>query len=365
MVSSKKKILWLAHESNLSGANIALLEYIDVLKDKYDFHCILPHKGNMAKAFKERHIEFTVIHQYGWAVPFLNAKVKKKLSIFIRSSIAIIKTCVLIVRLRPHFIFTNTQIPFTASIAAWLSRKPHVWWLHEFGEEDFGFTIGFGKKEKALRWMRKSKLIIANSNAILNKFTSLLPATNIACIYQPITVNHFSYSAVKLAPYLMFGQLVSSKGHLNVLEAINRSKHSNNELILSIMGPCEDIEYLNMLKNYIEKNDLINNVKIELGFFVKEQVMPYYQYLIVGSNSEAFGRVIVEANKMGLKVIAKNNGGATELINETNGLLFNSVEELVSIFNCDIRMPVTEIEFVYNEQDEIQKLGKYLDNIYE
>ncbi len=361
----KKKVLWLTHEANVSGANIALLEYVDALKDSYEFHFILPHEGNMATAFKERQFVFSVIHQYGWAVSLLHPIVKNKLKVFVRSSAAIFKTCLLIIKIRPYAIFTNTQIPFTASVAAWITRKPHVWWLHEFGEEDFGFTIGFGKKERAFRWMQKSKLIIANSKAILNKFKTLLPTTNNTCIYQPISVNEFSNSGIKLASYLMFGQLVASKGHLEVLQALKKSNYTSNEMLLHIIGPCEDKDYLTLLSDYIKKNDLVNNVKIETGFFIKENVMPKYQYLIVGSKAEAFGRVIVEANKMGLKVIARNSGGAAELINETNGLLFKTENELISIFNNEIKMPTTEIKFVYNEQDEIEKLKGYLDSINE
>jgi glycosyltransferase involved in cell wall biosynthesis len=361
----KKKVLWLAHEANVSGANIALLEYVDALKDEYEFHFILPHNGNMEIAFKERRMGFSVIHQYGWAISFLNPIVKNKLKIFVRSCMAIFKTCLLVVKLKPHFIFTNTQIPFAACVAARLMKKPHVWWLHEFGEEDFGFTIGFGKRERGLRWMQKSKLIIANSKAILNKFKTLLPTANIKCIYQPISVNEFSNSGIKLAPYLMFGQLIASKGHLEVLQALNKSNHNSNEMWLHIIGPCEDKEYLALLNDYIDKNRLVKKVKIETGFFIKENIMPKYEYLIVGSKAEAFGRVIVEANKMGLKVIAKNNGGATELMNETNGLLFNSVDDLVAIFNKEIVMPNAKIRFTYNEKDEIKKLKESLDFINE
>ena len=63
----KKKILWQAHEGNISGANLAMLEYIDVLQNEFDFSVILPHEGSMKQALVKRKIPFFVIRQYGWA----------------------------------------------------------------------------------------------------------------------------------------------------------------------------------------------------------------------------------------------------------------------------------------------------------
>ena len=88
--------------------------------------------------------------------------------------------------------------------------------------------------------------------------------------------------------------------------------------------------------------------------------MPHYDFLIVASKAEAFGRVIIEANKMGLKVIVKNSGGAPELINETNGLFYNYEEDLVNIFNGSSNLKNCINEFTYKESDEILKLKKYL-----
>src|SRR5689334_18271928 len=63
----KQKIVWVAHEGNKSGANVALLEYVAALKDVYDFHIILPHEGNMISALTNRRIPYSIIRQYGWA----------------------------------------------------------------------------------------------------------------------------------------------------------------------------------------------------------------------------------------------------------------------------------------------------------
>src|SRR5258706_8100449 len=92
MPGVKKKIVWLAHEANVSGANIALLEYVDALSDTYDFHIILPHEGNMREALQQRNIPCSVIHQYGWTGESGWRNWIKRFRIVIRSVIAIRKT---------------------------------------------------------------------------------------------------------------------------------------------------------------------------------------------------------------------------------------------------------------------------------
>ncbi|MEQ1554749.1 MAG: glycosyltransferase family 4 protein [Ferruginibacter sp.] len=360
MASSKKKILWLTHEANLSGANIAMLEYANALKDEYDFHFIQPHQGNMVEVIQKQNFGSAIIYQYAWAVSADLPIVKNKIKVFVRSLIAICKTCILIFKEKPSTVFTNTQVPFIASIAAYIMCKPHVWWLHEFGEEDFGFTIGFGKKQKAYAWMQKSKLFIANSKAILNKFQALMPVANIKCIYQPVTVKHFEVIEKKTAPYLMFGQLIKNKGHLEVLSALAKVDNRFNKELLHIIGPSEDAKYVETLQNFIFENGLTSNVKIKTGFFIKEEILPQYNFLIVASKAEAFGRVIIEANKMGLKVIVNNSGGAPELVNETNGILYNTEMDLIKIFNGNCTFNNSENKLAYDENEEIIKLKKYL-----
>jgi glycosyltransferase involved in cell wall biosynthesis len=365
VLTKKNKIIWLAHEANISGANIAMLEYADFLKNDYYFHFILPHDGNMIKIINEKGFSSSIIAQYNWAVPLHSPIQKNKFKILLRSIIAIFKTCILIIKEKPIMVFTNTQVPFTASIASHILKKPHVWWLHEYGEESFGFVIGFGNKAKAFFWMQKSKLIVASSKAILEKFKGYMPNANFETIYQPVTIKDFSVSDNKLSPYIMFGQLIESKGHLDVLSALRQSNIDKTKIQLHIIGPCEDDIYLKTLQNFISNNGLSATVKIEVGFYEKEKILPKYNCLILASYYEGFGRVIMEASKMGLKAIVnKNSGGAPELINETNGILYNSETDLIDIFNGVHLFKDCKNESVYNENEEITKLKKYLSEVH-
>ncbi len=363
MFVQKKKIIWLAHEGNLSGANIALLEYVDALKDDYDFHIILPHSGTMSSALRQRNISSTVIPQYGW-VGNSQKNIENQLKRWLRSFLALRATKKLIIKEKADIVFTNTLIPFIAAQAASQLNKPHVWWIHEFGEEDFGFKIGWGNPQAAYAKMKKwSRLIICNSEAVTKKFKALMPHATIKRLYQPVSWHAKPIAAKqKNARFLMFGQIIPSKGHRQVLEVMAELKQTKAHIdnTLHIKGPCENKAYLNELLHFIAEHDLEQQVKIEIGFFQKEETMSLYEVLIVASQAEAFGRVIIEANKAGLQVVVKNSGGAPELMNETNGLLYNNVNELKQILSGEISLPAVSMRFNYDEQKEIQNLKSWL-----
>ncbi len=361
----KPLVVWQLHEGNISGANIAMIEYATALSNGYRFHAILPHSGTMCAALEKKNIPFSIIHQYGWT-----GKKGNLIQIFrktIRTFIAIITVKRLLLQLKPTFVFTNTLIPFVSAKVSTRLRIPHVWFIHEFGWEDFGFRIGWENESYAFKKMSDwNKLVIVNSDAVLNKFQSVLRNVEIKRIYQPVSwVSHNDCNKSKIARFLMFGQLAPTKGHIDVLEALAmaQKKCPDKKINLHIVGPSEDKQYLNVLYKKIEQLQLQNIVKIKEGYFEKEQIIPSYETLIVASYSEAFGRVIIEAKKAGLGVIVRNTGGAPELLSERQDRLFNSVEDLANILTCYNHKQHNDFMLPYDESEEILKLENLLQSI--
>lgn len=362
----KKKIIWLAHESNLSGANIALLEWIDVLKEDYTFHIIVPHEGNMQTALATRRIATTVIYQYSWSGTFCWWQITKLTRLFGRSLIAMRQTKALLKREHTDLVFTNTIVPFIGALAAYRLNIPHVWWIHEFGIEDFGIRIGWGHDSAAYAQMKKwSKLIICNSDAVEKNFKTYMPGADIRRLYQPVSWDeNCNAPKKKIARYIMFGQMIKSKGHFGVLEALHKAFQLNPEVDFSlhIKGPCEDNSYYESLKEFICTNNL-DFVSLERGFFKKEDILPNYEVLIMASDCEAFGRIVIEAQKAGLKTIIKNKGGVKELTKNGNGVLYSNEKELINMFTGQTPIPASVGKLPYEEVDEIERLKGWLDNL--
>lgn len=361
MLSTKKKIIWQAHEGNISGANIALLEYVDALKDDYVFHVILPHNGTMCGELDKRSVAYHIIPQYGWAGDKI-ASIKSRAKFAIRSLLALRTTRKLIRHLQPEFFFTNSLSPFIGAKAAFKEGLAHVWWIHEFGEEDFGFRIGLGEPGKAYRNMQQwSRVIVCNSKAVAAKYSQLMPAAKILVNYQPVSWKASGLIQAKKGRFLMFGQITASKGHLDVIKAMQLNKENGKQVYpLHIIGPCENVGYYEELLQVIASAGLQDRVTIERGFFEKETVLPQFEVLIVASRSEAFGRVIVEAGKAGLRVMVRNSGGAPELINHTNGLLYNNQQELAAVLSGEQQLPSGELVMNYSEEAAINELKQTL-----
>ena len=357
-------ICWIAHESNVSGANMALLEYVHALQELFDFHIVLPHNGSMSKLLTNQSIPFSIIHQYGWAGNKLDSFVKK-LRFSIRTFFALLQTKKLLKRIKPSLVFTNTLIPFVGAKAAFLKGIPHVWWIHEFGEEDFGFSIGLGRRKEALVKMQQwSKLIICNSRAVYDKFRNLMPDVRVDYIYQPVSWVSDGHKQQTGASFIMFGQITPSKGHLEVINAMILNKKEGKKIsTLHIAGPCENEIYFNQLEQKIQAADLQAFVVLKKGFFNKEDILPNYETLIVAAPHEAFGRVIVEATKAGLRVVVKNGGGSSELVNQTNGLIYESTQELADILTGKRKLPDNNMILNYDEVQEIKKLNLLLNTL--
>ena len=65
---AKKKIVWIAHEGNKSGANNALLSYASLLKDKgYEMMIIVPSMGSMHSECLQRGLYVKQFYYY-WII---------------------------------------------------------------------------------------------------------------------------------------------------------------------------------------------------------------------------------------------------------------------------------------------------------
>lgn len=357
----QKLIIWQLHEGNLSGANHFVLDYIRKFSSEIKLHIILPHKGDMCIYLDKMFVPYTVIPQYGWARKIKSQK-NYETRIFVRNFVALIQTLLLIQRLSPSLYFTNTITPYIGAKAAFLKSVKHVWWIHEFGEEDFGFKIGFGDSKYAYKKMSLwSSLIICNSSAVANKFEKLIFKVPFHINYQSVSW-HLESLPQKKTAYLMFGEIRPSKGHLEVIEAMgNNIKNGKKIFPLEIFGPCNTKIYYDELISKINELELSDYIKIRVGYFSKYSIIPNYKYLIMASTCEAFGRVVVEAIKSDVKIIAKNSGALPEHINECNGVLYNNNRELQGILSGDSSIPSCKNYLNYNEEEYFSILNSKID----
>jgi glycosyltransferase involved in cell wall biosynthesis len=125
------------------------------------------------------------------------------------------------------------------------------------------------------------------------------------------------------------GRIEEGKGQYLVIEAINKLKHLNIKAL--IVGHTMNEDYLQKLKTKIKKMHIEDKI-IFTGFTkdVNEHIK-LCDTTILATSKETFGLVIIESMINKVPVIATNNGGPLEIIdNMQDGLLFNrTVDDLI------------------------------------
>lgn len=135
--------------------------------------------------------------------------------------------------------------------------------------------------------------------------------------------NRFSNIPVsnnKKVSFLYIGQLIHRKGIDLMLEAFKGQ--DRNMFQLSIVGKGDE---LNHLKRMVEELNLDENVKF-LGVIPNSKLsipMQASDCLILPSRHDGWGAVVNESLAAGRKVIVSNKCGASCLINDCNGEIFD------------------------------------------
>ena len=158
-------------------------------------------------------------------------------------------------------------------------------------------------------------------------------------IYSPYDEVKFNISKAKVNKSKCFnilsvGNLCENKNQLYALAVL---KHILNEIPNSklILVGSDINNYKNILLNYIENNNLYNNVVFMPHNSNIPEIMSYTDIFLFPSKTEGFGIVLVEAQSMGIKCYASdtvptdaNCGGVTYIsLNETAAFWANKISE--------------------------------------
>lgn len=327
-----KHILWLSHETDLGGANKCLLEYLQVLHGHgYRITLLVPGKGAFSEAAAEFVEDIHEVYGYQWIRDTrLPARPLILLKRMWRNVGAVLRLLRIVRRVKPDYVATNTVTMPTAAVAAKIGFRKHVWFIHEFGEEDHGYRIfcGFSRGARLINWL--SEKVVFNSEAIGKKYEAFVPRQKRFLAHNPVLIEetylaplHRQASTTEVLHAVILGQIAPSKNQMEALQAIEQLKQKGHQIRLTLAGHVVDEAYSTQLKQYVQDASLQDQV-IFAGYldnpFLLLQRADLY---IMCSRNEAFGRVSVEALKMGVPVIAADSGGSPEIVEEgRNGYLY-------------------------------------------
>jgi len=349
------KVCFISHSSAKGGAELAVLELIDALKEQgVECYVIVPGHGPLIDELRKREIAFSVISYRWWMSKA--SPLWKRIAKLVLNLMMVIPVAVRIKRCGCTVVYTNTITVCIGALAARLLWLPHIWHFHEFGYEDHELVFDLGSKLSTWIMDRFSSVCIANSKAVAQKYERYIAPWKLRVVYQSVTLLQHNIPEKAFSPAqdtgikcVIVGALQEGKKQEDAILAISQLVHSGIIAELAIVGDG-DPEYKEYLYSLIRDNKLDEYVRF-VGYV--ENPLPFMQdadIVLMCSRCEAFGRVTIEAMRVGKPVIGARSGGTVELIqDEFNGLLYTL---------GDYKELADKIRYLYEFPDIARQMGR-------
>lgn len=229
----------------------------------------------------------------------------------------------------PALVHTNsTKMHLMAGAAARLAGLPVVWHMRDLLSTSH-----------ALRWLHRAVVrvrpeVIAISDAVAEQFTGMPCRVHVVRNgvpldrFQPAPPSETLRDELGIeagAPVVcIVGRLTPWKGHRTLLRAWPEVMQRHPDARLLIIGEVAfwDESYLGELQELAEQLGISGSV-VWAGFRDNvPELLRLSQMLVLPSDGEPFGRVLIEAMGTGLPVVASASGGVPEIVLEgETGLL--------------------------------------------
>ena len=291
-----------------------------------DLVAVCPWKGSLVAECARHDIRTKITFMPGWA--FLQRSRTPRIEALFGALpagallvLGILPAVLLLGRLRPTMVLTNTMVIPAHAIAAKLLGIPHYWMVREFGREDHRLQFLLGHDRTIRLIGRLSDAVICNSQAV-EKALLAVDRTMTTHVVYPIVDSPLGTPPQRQPGEPMRAVLVGyfsqAKGQRVAVEAIAAARNAGVDIELTLVGAGNQKPFRELARR-LGVEDLVNVDG------PTRDVGPYWSAAHVGlmcSQCEAFGRVTVEAMRAGLPVCGTDTGGTPEIIDPgVNGLL--------------------------------------------
>jgi len=327
--SQALSMCFFSHSPLLGGTEKVMFELVNDLVKDFGVVCtaVLPRMGPQSEALTKIGVAtlfaFPSIPAYGWWCDDASTVRSREYQQFQVFDCAMAIEMNVLNNLRkfdPDVIWTQSMvIPWGAKVAENLDR-PHIWYVTEFGELDFGFKF-FSPFVDVIEEIQATSNQVYTCSQVLKE--TLFPAAKkknvsvlYACIPPPAvntvasTEQHFlKKDSVKIG---MFSQVRTTKGQEDAVLAISECARNGLNVELLIVGEAPDPTYLTYLRSLAVDLGVKDNI-IFTGYSRNVfDLMALCDIVVMASRREAFGRVGVEAMLLNKPVVFANTGGISE-----------------------------------------------------
>ncbi|WP_445166432.1 glycosyltransferase family 4 protein [Mycolicibacterium sp. Dal123E01] len=225
----------------------------------------------------------------------------------------IVQALVLLIRERPTVVVTNTMTIPSHAIAAKILGIPHYWMVDEFGRDDHGLWFLYGYDRTVRLIGRLSHTAICISRAVETAVLAIEPTMKTVVFYPAVDTplgTPPQRRPDERMRIILAGYLSQAKGQRLAIEAVAVARKAGVDIELTLIGTGNQQPFHSLAQRLgVEDLVTIHAPTRDLG--------PYWAAAHVGlmcSQSEAFGRVTVEAMRAGLPVCGTDSGGTPEII---------------------------------------------------
>ena len=369
----QKRILFIANDSHLYGANQSLLDLLAALQDKknIDVFSVFPAKSEeICKILDTMHCRYFILNYrseiLGRSIHLryiFKAVLKWGYKLLINQW-ALYKLTKIIKQENINIIHSNSSAIAIGETLAKRNKIRHVWHIREYLGEDCELYM-FGGLEKYKRRIQNSDQLIAISKGVAADFGISEKAT---ILHDAVAQRNNPASALPHNNYFFVcGTLRPLKGIENAITAFQQfvSDQKNYKLLIAGTG---ETDYELHLKHLVSDLNLDKYVEF-LGYRKDiQQLMTGATAFLMCSEKEGLGRVTIEAMLNRCPVIGYNNAGTSEIVSHgQTGLLYKTLGELVIHMNYVVENPeaVTRItETAHQYAQNAFSVKTYGENIY-
>lgn len=366
---SAMNVCFFSHSSQLSGAERSLLELVDELVSDYGSLCsvVLPGEGPL-RAELEKAGAAVLSANYGWWGDVPPATPGPFALQMLQPQLDELATTVLplVADIDPDFIWTQTLvIPWGAAAAA-LLQKPHIWSVCEYGELDHDIRF-YAPLSNLLDDILESSAFIYTCGQQLGE--TLFPEAGPdkwRALHRNVEVPP-SVSASKPTGLFrrpgakrlgFFATLQPSKGPEEAIRAVAQLVDRGLDVELLLAGGAEPEYRLKLEAIYCE---LGLWDRVHTPGFVQDRIaaMRETDIVLVCSHLEAFGRVGVEAMRLGKPIVYAASGGSLEYLTDgATGLAYKAGDPS-GLANCIERL-LTNPNLAANLGKQAQAAAQHL-----
>jgi glycosyltransferase involved in cell wall biosynthesis len=318
------RLMLVSHGENLGGGGEALFDDLvrglHVHLPAHPVMVVTPGEGEIAERARHNQANVRVIAQPRWA-DFRPTGVAYWANSLLLGAVTMWQSLGLIRAWKPDVVMSNTLTIPVAALAAKVCRVRHVWIVNELGRRDHDLSFVLGYRRTINLIGRLSDKVVCCSQAVSDELrVNGIPEAKLSVAHCGVdaptdqAVNHRRPGGPLEA--LVVGRIAEPKGQLLAVQAVAAAVRAGADVRLRLVGSLHDPRYVAQVLALADETRLAD--RIELAGPAADPFPAYRRahVFLMCSRDEAFGRVTVEAMKLGLPVVGVDTGGTTELVED-------------------------------------------------